>query len=95
VIYVASKDGQAPLIWVKWGSYDQPISLLYWLPYLDPFSTWTMSLNPILAWFLYFPHLVHGILGTILWYFLPRLLMPRKLGGVWGHHPQKMGPVAV
>src|SRR5207302_726813 len=85
VAYIqSSSDPQAPLIWADWATFDIPVSILYRLP-LEPYANWVMSLkNSAVAHLLYFPHLVHGLLGTLCWYFLPRLLMPKRFGGVWG-----------
>src|SRR5438309_1835432 len=76
VLYIRfSQDPQAALIWVNWGRFDFPVSLLYYLP-LESYSTWVQSISsPLLAQILYFPHLAHGFLGSLLWYFLPRLFM--------------------
>src|SRR5258707_1945261 len=89
VLYIrSSRNPQAALIWAEWGTFDFPANLLYFLP-LESYSTWVQGLDNsllglIVAQILYFPHLAHGFLGTVLWYFLPRLGMPKRLGGVWG-----------
>ena len=86
-----SRDPQASLIWVKWATFDFPVSLLYYLP-LESYGTWVQNLdNSLLAQILYFPHLADGFVGTVLWYFLPRLCMPKRLGGIWGKPVKKCG----
>jgi hypothetical protein len=77
-----SVDPQAPLLWGVFAVIDFPLSLIYLLagafshefPYVA--QSW-------FAQFLYFPYLIHGLLGTIWWYLLPRIVTPRRLGGVW------------
>lgn len=85
VFYIEhSSDPQSPLIWSKWAIADFPISLVYMLGgsgYSNFLHRWDGS------WFsqvLYLPHLVHGLLGAIQWYFLPRIFMARSHGGIWG-----------
>jgi hypothetical protein len=84
VFYVQrTADPQAALIWAKWRVIDFPVSLLYWLAGKN-YSQWLDNQNPYLAQILYLPHLIHGPLATIWWFSLPRLLLPRRLGGIWG-----------
>ena len=79
-----SGDPQAPLTWGIWALVDFPVSMLYMIggtEYSSFLHSWDGS------WFakvLYLPHLLHGLLGAIQWFFLPRLFMPKRLGGVWG-----------
>ena len=40
--------------------------------------------DSIILTLLSIPNVILGLFGTIWWYFLPRLFMPRKLGGLWG-----------
>ena len=83
-----SSEAQAPLVWTKWFIVDVPISLLYFLGHTN-YPEWSVAQNnPIPAQVLYLPHLIHGLLGTIWWYFLPRLFLPMRLGGVWGPSAQ-------
>ncbi len=84
IAYVfSSSDGQAPLVWSVFAIIDFPISLVYYL--VGPtYSSWLGSLDsPVLAQVCYLPHLLHGPLATIWWCLLPRLVMPKRLGGVW------------
>ncbi len=82
-------DSPDPFVALRWGVFaviDFPISLLYMFAgkgYLDWSDSFVGS-NSIFALLLYPPHPIHGVLGTIWWYFLPRLLTPKKFGGVWG-----------
>ena len=77
-------DPQAPLIWVIFAIVDFPISLLY----MVGASTYSRMLaelgDSFLGQVLYAPHIIHGLFGTVWWYFLPRLLTPKKYGGIWG-----------
>jgi hypothetical protein len=76
-----STDPQAPLLWFIFATVDFPLSLLYLL------GGWLNSHSPhyyaALSEFLYMPYLIHGLLGAVWWYFLPKLITPRRLGGVW------------
>jgi hypothetical protein len=80
VVYVhMSSDPQAPLIWVIWAIADLPISLLY-IILARPYSFLIESLPNQFATIeeiFYLPHVIHGLLGTIWWYWLPQIL--RKL----------------
>src|SRR5947209_16488928 len=78
-IYIhGSVDPQAPLLWGVLAVTDFPLSLLYFfsssIPRFD--QSWLGQL-------FYLPYIFLGLFGTIWWYFLPRLLMPRRLGWVW------------
>ena len=33
--------------------------------------------------FLYPPSIIHGLLGSLWWFILPRLVTPKRLGGIW------------
>jgi hypothetical protein len=69
----ASTDGQAPLVWAIWAIIDFPLSLAYLL-LGPPYAQWTQTLSsdrPGLAQFVYLPHLLHGVLGTVWWFFVP------------------------
>jgi hypothetical protein len=79
-----SKDPQASLIWSLWAIVDFPISLIYLLAG-DDYSKFLEAIDGVgLAQALYLPHVIHGFFGTLWWYFLPRLLLSRRLGGIWG-----------
>lgn len=85
VFYVElSADPQASLIWLFFSAVDFPVSLLYFVignglsHYFD-----AVGYN-ILAQIFYAPHLLHGVFGSIWWSILPMLVMPKRLGGVWG-----------
>jgi hypothetical protein len=71
--YVAqSTAGQAPLVWAYWAFIDFPWSLAYVLQG-PTYGTWVdahSAGHPLLAQLLYFPHLLHGIVGTLWWYVL-------------------------
>jgi hypothetical protein len=59
---LSSRDGQGPLLWVYWLVIDFPVSLLVILLFAVDITSHYM---------LYF---VHGILGTIWWFYLPTAL---------------------
>jgi hypothetical protein len=84
LLFIAlSGDPQASLIWVIFAIADFPVSLLYMLKAFFS-SSLDADLCCGLTFIFYLPYLVHGIFGAIWWYLLPRLFMPRRLGGIWG-----------
>ena len=86
-LYISrSVDPQAPMLWAIFAIVDFPISLAYYLPF-PAYGDWLDALGtsyPHLAQIFYFPYLLHGLVGSVWWYFLPRLFTPRRLGGIWG-----------
>ena len=91
-IYLEISDGQAPMLWAVFAIIDFPVSLLYMcIPH--SYGSWVGSLpNSIFTQMLYVLNLIHGLIGTVWWYFLPRLITPKSLGGLWGksnNGPQK------
>jgi hypothetical protein len=78
-----SGDPQAALLWGVFAVIDFPLSLFYFFAESVASSSLFHRGPPWFAQLLYFPYLIHGLLGTIWWYFLPRLVTPRKMGGVW------------
>lgn len=76
-----SPDPQAPLLLGVFAVIDFPVSLLYF--FAAHLRSTPSTLEPLLAELLYLPNLIHGLVGTIWWYFLPRLLTPRRFGGIW------------
>ena len=79
-----STDPQASLLWGIFAVVDFPLSLTYFFAG-NAYSTWLDGFgHSFFLRFLYLPYLIHGLMGTIWWYFLPRLAMPKKLGGIWG-----------
>ena len=81
----SSSDGQAPMAWGFFVFIDMPISLLYFIP--DEIYTIISSSfgdSSIVNQIFYAPHIIHGLFGGIWYYFLPRLFMPRRFGGIWG-----------
>ena len=59
MFHVSGRDGQGPLLWVYWLIIDFPVSILVVLLF---------ALNVTTHYVLYF---VHGVLGTVWWYYLP------------------------
>jgi hypothetical protein len=83
VVYIAhSDDPQAALLWGIFAVIDFPLSLLYLLAG-SIYSHGTQHMKQEFTQYVYFPYLIHGLFGTVWWYFLPRLLTPRRFGGVW------------
>src|SRR5437016_4549737 len=77
-IYRSSQE-QASLVWVYWAIPDFPITLLYLCA--SRYSSWVHHLMPrqeIIQHILYLPHVIHGLLGTIWWY-----IMPRTVARLW------------
>jgi hypothetical protein len=61
----------AVFVWGIWTLIDLPVSLLH---FFLPKSFLVMHLNyPALEYVLYPPYLIHGILGSIWWFYLPRI----------------------
>jgi len=76
VLYIHnSPDSQAGAIWLIWGWIDIPWSALYFMAGSD-YSIWlgnVSSRSVVLAYVFYLPHVIHGVIGTIWWYFVPAL----------------------
>lgn len=76
-LYVASSSTeQVSLIWLFWCPIDLPWSLFYWIGG-EGYTLWVEGISQkssLLATFLYAPHLIHGVIGTVWWYFLPSLV---------------------
>lgn len=79
-----STDPQASLLWVFFAIADFPISLII-LFSGNAYSEWLNGFKQsVIVHILYLPYLVHGVVGTIWWYYLPRFFTSKKFGGVWG-----------
>ena len=65
----SSTDGQVRLLWAIWLPIDFPISYIVILG-LEPTlsSTWGAGLQ---TWL---PYLVHGVFGTVWWFYVPRII---------------------
>jgi hypothetical protein len=64
---VAERDGQAQLLWIVWLLIDFPISLLIFLAKGLGISSITVL------------YVIHGVLGTIWWYFIPSIFFKFSL----------------
>jgi hypothetical protein len=87
LFYVAhSNDGQAPLMMIYFTFVDMPVSLLDLLQ-TQSYSDWMNRIagdTMFLRYVLFIPNIVHIVGGSLWWYFLPRLFLPKRLGGIWG-----------
>lgn len=74
VAHVSTSDEeQSSLLWLVWLIVDAPLSILVIAlakPYQSLFGPFGDLADSPLAWLLYPPYLVHGIVGAIWWYFL-------------------------
>jgi heme/copper-type cytochrome/quinol oxidase subunit 4 len=80
----SSNDGQAPMAWVIFAFIDLPISLLYFAHAIFKDLITFFGESSFVAKLFYPPYIIHGLFGSIWWYFLPRFFMSKKVGGVWG-----------
>jgi len=68
---------QASFIWLIWFPLDFPWSFINILGG-ESYSVWVDNISdksPILGYIFYTPYVVHGLIGTIWWYFLPTIIM--------------------
>ena len=75
-------DPQAPLLLAVFVVIDFPISLVDMLVASLHLDLSALERGGFVE-LLYPPYFIHGVLGTLWWYFLPRLVTPRRLGGIW------------
>jgi len=54
-----------------WSFIDLPISLLY-IVISNPLYSLQLKI-PVLEWVFYPPYFIHGVLGTIWWFYLPKI----------------------
>jgi len=74
VLYVyTSSTEQAALVWLYWAPIDFPFSLLYYAAPTYSQLVYRLVGDSPLTYVLYLPHLIHGLLGTVWWYFLALL----------------------
>jgi len=67
---------QASLIWLVWFPVDLPWSFLHLVGGAE-YSQWlgeVTNVSSVLGYVLYTPYLVHGIIGTIWWFYLPKIV---------------------
>jgi hypothetical protein len=78
LLSVMSRDGQAQLLWMIWIPIDFPISLLVPVT-LSLVSDKMLATSKWLTIALsYLPYFVHGVLGTVWWYLLPKIFRSIK-----------------
>lgn len=82
-IYIQqSIDPQVPLQRGVFAAVDFPLGLIY-----SGSGAISRSVGQVeSAWlgqYLYLPYLIHGLLGTIRWYILHKLLATGRIGSVW------------
>lgn len=65
-----SQDAMSGMLWGIWKTADFPVSLLAIYGFTPSPAVWDL-LNFIKF---IFPYFIHGVLGTIWWYLLPRIL---------------------
>ena len=80
---VFSDEAQIQLLYIPIMVLDIPLSLLYLFDIESLKSSLEAAGYLWMAKLFYTPLLVDGILGTVWWYFLPKLFISKRLGGVW------------
>lgn len=73
-------------VWPVWLLIDFPLSLLHLLMFQGKVDLWVQEMSARsspLSYFLYAPYFIHGVLGTIWWAFLPKLLFQYRC---WQKH---------
>jgi hypothetical protein len=81
---IRSTDGQAQLVWAPFVLVDFPISGVFYLLCFWWYIPWLHSVESSLLKQVLFPaYWLYGPIAAAYWYYLPRLLMPQRLGGVW------------
>jgi len=69
-----SGNSWAGILWVIFAAIDFPVSLAYLLDAGTWYPQWFNNLgDSMLAQIAYLPHFIHGFLGTIWWYLLPKI----------------------
>jgi hypothetical protein len=63
-------DSEASMVWIFFLFIDFPVSLLYQAGDV----IYIASGVPILEWLLYPPYIIHGLLGTVWWYYIGRFI---------------------
>ena len=69
-MHILVEDGQAQLLWIIFLVVDFPVSLVTLLAYkLLPHGTEIANIARFIT-----PYIVHGIIGSMWWYFLPQII---------------------
>ena len=83
-IVVSSEEPQLQLLYLPFLILDIPISLLYFTP-IDGFDNYLKHAGlSFMAKVFYPPLIIHGVLGSVWWYYVPKAFLPKRLGGIWG-----------
>jgi len=69
-LHFGTDDGQARLLWALWLPIDFPVSMIVPFGFKLISSASPFGLE-IRTWL---PYFVHGVLGPIWWYFIPRII---------------------
>ncbi len=67
---LGSQDAMAGMLWGLWETVDFPVSLLAFYGFIPVPIEWSFS---VLVGYIY-PYFVHGVLGTIWWFFIPIII---------------------
>src|SRR5947209_3331920 len=86
---ITSSDPQAGVLLLPFAAADVPVSLIYLLAFGRVEGVFMPLVHPPLPDFFFSPLLIDGVLGSIWWYFLPKIFLPRRLGGIWGRKSPK------
>ena len=68
---LTAADSEASMVWYFFYFIDFPVSLLYLLGDVIYIGAGV----PVLEWMLYPPYIIHGVLGTIWWFYIGRFAL--------------------
>lgn len=69
-MHLGSHDAMSGMLWGIWKPVDFPVSLLAYYGFVPTPREW--GLTSLIAFT--YPYFVHGVLGTVWWYFIPRIM---------------------
>jgi len=67
---IGSQDAMAGMLWGVWKSIDFPISLFAYYGFVPTPMEW----NSVYFVIFIYPYIVHGIFGTVWWFFIPMII---------------------